>query len=100
MKKAMLWRLGGKMIVPDQFLELYFGKNKQVDLHNLTKEDAKIQLIYEIENSDADVDCLVVVHGYRHGTTIKNFVRKEFFHSRIDKMVNLDAGRTIILLKK
>lgn len=87
-------------MIPDKFLELYYGKYKQVDLHNLTKEEAKIELIYELENVDLDICSLVVVHGFKHGTTIKNLVRDEFNHKRIDKKVNLDAGRTIFLLKK
>ena len=35
-------------MIPDEFIELYYGKHKTVDLHNLTKEDAKINLIYDI----------------------------------------------------
>ena len=28
-------------MIPDEFIELYYGKHKTVDLHNLTKEDAR-----------------------------------------------------------
>ena len=48
---------------------------------------------------DADIRCLVVVHGYHGGTIIKNLVRKEFQSENIAEKVNLDAGRTIFLLK-
>lgn len=84
---------------PDTFLEYYYGKYKTVDLHNMVKEDAKINLIYAIDCVDFDIKALVVVHGYHGGVIIKNLVRKEFTHPRIEKKVNLDAGRTIFILK-
>ncbi len=86
-------------MIPDEFIEYYYGKYKQIDLHNLTKEDAKINLIYEIESLDSDIKALVVVHGYHGGVVIKKMVRDEFNHPRIEKKVNLDAGRTIYILK-
>jgi len=86
-------------VVPDAFIEYYYGKYKVVDLHRLTKEDAKIQLLYEMNSYDAGIKCLVVVHGYHGGTTIKNLVRKEFSHESIVEKINLDAGRTIYKLK-
>ena len=87
-------------MVPDTFLEFYYGKCKTVDLHELTKEDARIQLIHEINSVDADVDCLIIIHGYHGGTVIKKLVRKEFNSEFITEKINLDAGRTIYKLKK
>ena len=87
-------------MIPDTFLEYYYGKYKVVDLHNMIKEDAKINLIYEVENADADISSLVIVHGYHGGVIIKKLVRDEFKHNRIAQKINLDAGRTIYLLKK
>lgn len=87
------------MIVPDTFLEYYFGKYKVVDLHNLIKEDAKINLINAVEQVDSDIKCLVVVHGYHGGVVIKKLVRSEFQHPRVQEKINLDAGRTIYKLK-
>ncbi len=86
-------------MVPDEFLEFYYGKYKVVDLHNMTKEDAKVNLIYAINSADFDIKCLVVIHGYHGGTIIKNLVRKEFSSDEIQEKINLDAGRTIFLLK-
>ena len=87
-------------MIPDTFIELYYGKSKTIDLHNLTKQEAFSNLIYELNSVDRDVDCLIIVHGYHGGTIIKNLVRNEFKHDLIDKKVNFDAGRTIFLLKK
>ena len=86
-------------MVPDEFLEFYYGKYKVVDLHRFTKEEAKIELINAINNTDTDIKCLVVVHGYHGGTVIKNLVRKEFQSENVSEKINLDAGRTIYMLK-
>ena len=86
-------------MIPDTFIEFYYGKYVELDLHNMIKEDAKAALIYELGRVDADIKCLVVVHGYHGGTIIKNLVRKEFSHPMIKNKVNLDAARTIYILK-
>ena len=86
-------------MIPDTFIEYYYGKYKTVDLHNMTKEDAKANLIYALGSVDYDIKCLVVVHGYHGGTVIKNLVRKEFVSDQVKEKVNLDAGRTIYILK-
>ena len=87
-------------MIPDTFIEYYYGKYSEVDLHNLTKEEARADLVFAVEKQDFDIKCLVVIHGYHGGTVIKNFVRKEFNHNLIEKKINLDAGRTIFLLKR
>lgn len=86
-------------MVPDKFLEFYYGKYKVVDLHELTKEDARIELINAVNSADLDIKCIVIIHGYHGGTVIKNLVRKEFTSDFIDEKINLDAGRTIYKLK-
>lgn len=86
-------------MVPDKFLEFYYGEYKVVDLHRLTKEDAKIELINAINSADINIKCLVIVHGYHGGTVIKNLVRKEFQSEFIQEKINLDAGRTVYKLK-
>ena len=88
-----------KAMIPDTFIELYYGKYKTIDLHNLTKEAAKADLVHALNSVDFDIKCLVVVHGYHGGTIIKNLVRKEFQHENVLEKINLDAGRTIYKLK-
>ena len=87
-------------MIPDTFIEYYYGKHSQIDLHNQTKEEARASLIYAIESLDFDIKCLVVIHGYHGGTVIKKLVKKEFSHDLIRDKVPLDAGRTIYLLKR
>lgn len=86
-------------MVPDQFLEFYYGKYKVVDLHRLTKEDARIELLNTINSADFDIKCLVIIHGYHGGTVIKNLVRKEFKSDLVLEKINLDAARTIYRLR-
>lgn len=86
-------------MVPDQFLEFYYGKYRVVDLHRLTKEDAKIELLNAISSADFDIKCLVIIHGYHGGTVIKNLVRKEFKSDLVLEKINLDAARTIYRLR-
>lgn len=86
-------------MVPDTFIEFYYGKYKTVDLHKMTKEEAKASLIYELNSVDFDIKCLVVIHGYHGGTVIKNLVRKEFSSELVQEKINLDAARTIFILK-
>ena len=86
-------------MIPDTFIEYYYGKYEILDLHNMTKEDAKSELIHKLNVVDADIKCLVVIHGYHGGTVIKNLVRKEFESAQIKEKINLDAGRTIYILQ-
>ncbi len=87
-------------MIPDEFIEFYYGKYQILDLHRMTKEEAKAELIHTLGLVDYDVKCLLIVHGYHSGTIIKNFIRKEFKSPEVLEKVNLDAGRTIYLLKK
>jgi len=87
-------------MIPDTFIEYTYGKYATVDLHNLTKEEARADLIYALETQDYDIKSLVVIHGYHGGTVIKNLVRKEFSDQFIKEKVPLDAGRTIYILKR
>ena len=75
------------------------GTYKKVDLHNLTREEARAEIIYQIQMADR-VDSIVFVHGYHGGRVLKDLVRKEFSHSRIEKIINLDASTTAYRLKK
>ena len=86
-------------MIPDTFIEYYYGKYSEVDLHNLTKEEARADLVYAVETQDFDIKCLVVIHGYHGGTIIKNLVRKEFQSPLVQQKINLDAGRTIYVFK-
>ena len=79
------------------FLELKYGKINELDVHGLTKEEARSEIIYNIERCDICVKGLLVTHGYHKGVVLKNFLRKEFVHRDVCKVVNVDASRTLLL---
>lgn len=87
-------------MIPDEFIELYYGKYQVLDLHQMTKEEAKVELIHTLGIVDYDIKCLMIVHGYHSGKVIKDFVRKEFKSKEVLEKINFDAGRTLYLLKK
>ena len=80
------------------FLELKYGKINELDIHGLTKEEARSEIIYNIEKCDICTKGLLVTHGYHKGVVLKNFLRKEFVHKNVYKVVNVDASRTLLLL--
>ena len=75
------------------------GRYKKIDLHQMSKEEARAEIMHEIFLAD-NIDSLVLVHGYHGGRVLKNLVRKEFKHERIERIVNLDASTTAYKLKK
>lgn len=80
------------------FLELKYGKIKAIDVHGLTKDEAKAEIIYHIDSSDIFIKAILITHGYHKGVVLKNFIRKEFMHKNVYKIINVDASRTLLLL--
>ena len=83
----------------DTFLELEYGKLYNIDLHGLTLDDARASLINLLMHIDSSYKGIIIVHGYHKGRVLKDYFRKTFTHSMVYKKVNLDAARTIYLLK-
>ena len=81
------------------FIEKDYGKTKIVDLHGLSLEQAKAEIIYEINSVDIDIKNILLIHGYTRGTVLKNFIRKEFEYFKVAKKVNIDASSTLLILK-
>ena len=77
-----------------------YGNTKRIDLHGLTKEEARAELLHLFNTIDSSVDGVIVIHGYSKGSVLKDMVRKEFSHQLVEKMVFVDAGVTAIKIKK
>jgi DNA-nicking Smr family endonuclease len=72
----------------------------KIDIHGLTTQDAESELDHFLEYLDDDVDEVVVVHGYKGGTSLRDMVRKQFRHPRIKKKyISMNQGITILELK-
>ena len=76
------------------------GNVMEVNLHGLTAPDAKRQLEQRLSRIDAGVTERVVIHGYNNGQVLRDMVRKQLKHPRIQaKLLSLNPGQTRILLK-
>lgn len=74
---------------------------KKIDLHGMTKEEAKYILEEEIELAEEHIEMIIVVHGYSLGSTLLNMVRTELHNDRIEKIESTEnPGVTFIYLKK
>ena len=82
------------------FIEKDYGKTIKIDLHGLSLEQAKAEIIYHINNVDIDIKNLLLIHGYHSGTILKDFIRKDFKHQFVIKKVNIDASTTLFILKR
>lgn len=81
----------------EKFLEL--GSFISIDLHGLTKEEARAEIYHQLNIVD-NYNSIVFVHGYHGGRVLKELVRKEIKYERIIKILPLDASRTAYILKK
>ena len=80
------------------YIELKYGKIDTLDVHGLTKEEAKAEILYKLDRLDIFIKGLLITHGYHSGVVLKNFIRKEFSHKYVYQKVNIDASRTLLLL--
>ena len=79
-------------------LEVKYGKIESLDVHGLTKEEARAEIVYHLNRIDIFTKGLLITHGYHSGVVLKNFIRKEFEHKNVYKKINVDASRTLLLL--
>ena len=79
---------------------LKYGKIVEVDVHGLGLEDARAEVLYYLNTVDVDVKGFLVVHGYHKGTATKNWIRNEFADPRVIKIINAQAGATLLLLSE
>lgn len=80
--------------------EFIYGNLKRLDLHGYSREEALCELLYVVNMCDNNIDGIEIIHGYHGGRVLKDLVRKEFTSKRVEKMVFIDASRTIYKLKK
>ncbi len=74
---------------------------ENLDLHGYTLDDAKVELDNFLNFVDKDVDEVHVVHGYHSGNAIKNYLKHDFRHKRVQKKLHsVNQGMTILIMKK
>jgi DNA-nicking Smr family endonuclease len=73
----------------------------QLDIHGMNAFEAEEALKDFLDTLGGDVDEVVVVHGYKGGTVLRDMVRSTFRHKKIKrKLVSMNQGITIFLMKK
>ena len=82
------------------FIELKYGKYYLADLHGCTIAEAQAELIYLLDRLDFGYKCILVVHGYHQGVALKNYIRDKFSSPMIAEKINIDAGSTLLRLKR
>ena len=72
-----------------------------VDLHGMTKDEARNKLTLTIRNAPKGSVELRVTHGCNNGNVLQKMVRKEFRSPRIDYIqpVLSNDGQTLVFLK-
>ena len=70
-----------------------------IDLHELTVDQARYELISAIECANNTIWTIRVIHGYNKGTAIREMVSR-LRHKRIKKIIrgDINPGTTIIEL--
>ena len=82
-------------------LERKYGWTIEADIHGMRAAEAKRQLELLISRADKNIREIVVIHGYHGGSALKEMVRAELRHPRIQqKMLSLNQGETTLILKK
>ena len=70
-----------------------------VDLHKHTVYAAKQKLQLVIAIAPDDIKEIIVIHGYRRGTVLRDMVRNDFEDRRIArKFLSLNPGITSLIL--
>lgn len=77
------------------------GSIVTADLHGVYERDARDILAGWLNNAPAGVTELRVIHGYQHGTTLRDMIRQDFSHPRVKSVLpSLNPGETRLILKR
>ncbi len=71
-----------------------------LDIHGLTVQEAHIEIDYFLEYLSDSVYEVEIIHGYKNGHALLDFVRNVYKHPRIKrKILSLNNGITTFLIK-
>ena len=77
------------------------GSIVTADLHGVYERDARDIPAGWLNNAPAGVTELRVIHGYQHGTTLRDMIRQDFSHPRVKSVLpSLNPGETRLILRK
>ena len=70
----------------------------KLDLHGMTRDEAKCELIRLLDLVDVNVKAIEVVHGYHNGRALRSLVRDEIDQKLVSQKVKIDPSRTLFVL--
>ena len=75
---------------------------EELDIHGLTKEQAKTAIDAILRKSKGEVYRIRVIHGYHGGTALRDLVRKQYRNNPkvIRVEIGMNGGETDLILKE
>ena len=71
-----------------------------IDIHGETRQSGRTLLENKLKSLPKDAREVIVIHGYHQGNTLQQMVRS-FKHPMVErKILGLNQGETIFLIKK
>ena len=73
----------------------------EVDVHGMIQRQAYSAIDQAIKNANQQTYIIRVIHGYQHGTTLRNGIRKRYrSHPKIKRIeLSMNPGITDLILK-
>lgn len=71
----------------------------EIDLHGETVDSGRQKLQNTLKTLPKDTRELVIIHGYHRGNSLQNMVRNFKHHQVERKILGLNQGETIFLIK-
>jgi hypothetical protein len=71
----------------------------EIDLHGLTTDDTESVLSKLLNSKSLKLRTITLIHGYNHGTLIKDYIRYDVISDRIASKMNDSANEGITILK-
>lgn len=72
----------------------------EIDIHGMLVVEAKSAIDMFINRLPKGIHEITIIHGYRAGSALQTYVRKQYSHKRCKrKMVSMNPGETILILK-
>ncbi len=74
----------------------------EIDIHGMTKYQAKIYLDNQLKTAKKDIYRIRVIHGYQGGTQLRDLVRGEYSrHPKVLRIeIGLNQGSTDLILRE
>ena len=75
---------------------------EEIDVHNMTREQAKTAIDAKLKRCKGDVYRLTVIHGFHGGTAIRDMVRSQYKnHPKVKRIeIGLNQGQTELVLRE